>query len=493
MESYIELKGIHKFFPGVHALRGVDLDVRLGEVHSIIGENGAGKSTLIKVLAGFHQPERGECRINGQSVEIDSPARSIELGIGVVYQELNVVDSLSVAENIFFGRLPHTGMGRVNWKKLYADTTAVLDRLGLRISPKTKVGNLSTAQKQMVEIAHCISMDPKILIMDEPTSSLAPVEIENLYGIIRKLQSQQVGIIYISHKLNEILELSDRITVLRDGALVTCLDRAGATQEKLISLMVGREAAGLFSHEPCFTEEHALDVEHFSTDKVRDVSFYVRKGEIVGFSGLMGAGRSELAKGIYGVDRRLSGSVKIDGRELQKNSVAASVLAGIGFVPEERKEEGILPNLSVMKNVSVASLKQFSHSGVVSLKKEESAAESQREALNIKTPSLEQLIVNLSGGNQQKVIIARWLVKENLKVLIIDEPTRGIDIGAKAEVYSIIDRLARSGLAVVIMSSEMQEILSVCDRIYVMHAGRISAEYDIKDATQEKLLASALK
>lgn len=492
MEPYIELRDVHKFFPGVHALKGVSLSVYPGEVHALIGENGAGKSTLIKIMAGFHIPERGSCHVQGQEITLDSPGKSVAMGIGVVYQELNVVDSLSVAENIFFGRLPEIRLGRVDWKKLYAQTQEILDRLGLCISPKIKAGLLSTAQKQMVEIARCISMDPKILIMDEPTSSLAPAEVENMLRVVDKLRQQNVGVVYISHKLDEIMRISDRITVLRDGGFVECLQTGQTTKEQLIALMVGREQSDLFDHVSRAQEAIALEVKGFSTDKVKDIDFYVRKGEIVGFSGLMGAGRSELAKGIMGADKRLRGTVCVGSVPIKKNSVLAASQAGMGFVPEERKLEGIFPNCTVMENTTIASLSQCSSGGILLPKKEREAAETQREALHIKTPNIRQLIVNLSGGNQQKVILARWLMKHDLKVLIIDEPTRGIDVGAKAEIYAILENLADAGLAVVIMSSEMQEILNVCDRIYVMHRGRIVSEYPIAEATQEKLLKSAL-
>lgn len=492
MKPYIELKNIHKYFPGVHALKDVSLDVIPGEVHAIIGENGAGKSTLIKVMAGFHTPERGSIFIEGKETKINTPAESIALGIGVVYQELNVVDSLNVAENVFFGRLPRKKGGVVDWKTLYADTQGILNRLGLDISPSIKAGFLSTAQKQMVEIARCVSMDPKVLIMDEPTSSLAPAEIQSMFTIIRKLQDQGVGIIYISHKLDEILEISDRITILRDGSFVCCVSREEATEQMLISNMVGRKDSRMFQHVPCYSEETAYEVSGFSTDKVKDISFYVRRGEIVGFSGLMGAGRSELAKGLIGADERESGSIKICGKEIPKNSVSEAAKAGIGFVPEDRKMEGIIPNLDVMRNISVANLSLCSWNGVVNLKTEREIAEKQKSAINIKTPSINQLIVNLSGGNQQKVILSRWLARDDLNVLIIDEPTRGIDVGAKSEIYAIIEELAKSGLAVILMSSEMQELLSVSDRIYVMHHGRIVAEYKTAEATQEKLLTSAL-
>ena len=489
---YIELKHIHKTFPGVYALKDVSLSVYPGEVHGLVGENGAGKSTLIKVIAGYHQPDRGEYRIGGKQANIQNPNDAIRSGVAVVYQELNVVDSLSVAENVFFGRLPRTSLGIVRWKKLYEDTGAVLQRLGLNISSRQKVGYLSIAQKQLVEIARSISMNPRVVIMDEPTSALAPAEIRNLMKIVNKLQEQQVGIVYISHKLEEVMEICDRITVLRDGEWVQCVDKKEIDEKGLIRAMVGRNLEEVYRRKGCAGEELALQVDGLTTDTVKNISFYVKKGEIVGFSGLMGAGRTELAKAIYGADRRLSGTVKIDGAALGKNRMELSVRMGMGLIPEDRKAEGIFPNLSVEKNATVSAMEECSHRGLIRKADEKQVADRMIRELRIKTGTRNQLIINLSGGNQQKVLIARWLAKKNLKVLIVDEPTRGIDIGAKSEIYGFLDELAKSGLAIVVMSSEMQEILGVCDRIYVMRKGSIAAEYQAAEATQEKLLSSAI-
>ena len=492
MKPYIELKNIHKTFPGVYALKDVSLSVFQGEVHGLVGENGAGKSTLIKVIAGYYQPNDGEFLIEGKPANINTPNDAIHAGIAVVYQELNVVDSLSVAENVFFGRLPSTPFGRVKWKQLYQDTDEILARLGLHISSRQKVGMLNIAQKQLVEIARGISMNPKVVIMDEPTSSLAPIEIENLMDVIRRLKSQNVGIVYISHKLNEIMDICDRITVLRDGEFITCADKNKITESQLIHAMVGRKLDEMYSRKCCARDKIAIQVEDLTTDKIKHASFYVKEGEIVGFSGLMGSGRTELAKAIYGSDKRLSGTITVDGRALPKNSNEAAVRMGMGMIPEDRKAEGLFQNMSVEKNVTISSLRFYSDKGIIKKSSENSTTDKVIADLQIKTASKDQLVVNLSGGNQQKVLIARWLVKQNLKVLVVDEPTRGIDVGAKTEIYKLLDELARNGLAILVMSSEMQEILGVCDRIYVMKRGRITSEYSAKDATQEKLLSSAI-
>lgn len=492
-KPYIQLNHIHKTFPGVYALRDVSLSVYPGEVHGLVGENGAGKSTLIKVMAGYHTANQGEYLIEGKPAQIHSPNDAIRSGIAVVYQELNVVDSLSVAENMYFGRLPRTAAGTVRWKKLYEDTRTILERLGLSIDPKRKVGYLSIAQKQLVEIARSISMNPRVIIMDEPTSALAPTEIEIILHIVKKLKEQKVGILYISHKLDEVLEICDRITVLRDGEFIQCLEGSQSTEDRLINLMVGRKLDEMFRRSNCAEEEIALKVEGLTSEKVKDIDFYVKRGEIVGFSGLMGAGRTELAKAVYGEDPRLKGTVEIYGKPVGKNSKEKSVKMGMGFIPEDRKDEGIFPNLGIKKNTTISSMEGCSVKGVIKGAREREITDRMIEELRIKTPDREQLIVNLSGGNQQKVLIARWLAKKNLKVLIVDEPTRGIDVGAKAEIYGLLDSLARSGLAVVVMSSEMQEILGVCDRIYVMRGGRIVGEYTAEEATQEKLLSSAIQ
>ena len=492
MTPFIELRNITKRFAGVVALDNVNIDVFPGEVHALVGENGAGKSTLIKIMSGYHQPTSGECYVEGKRVEISNPNVAIQLQIGVVYQELSVVDSLSIAENVFFGRLPHNSMGKINWKKLYQDTEEILKRIGLNMKPKQKVGNLGTAQKQLVEIARCLSQNPRFIIMDEPTSSLAPREVNVLLDIIRKLKNEGVGILYISHKLDEVFAISDRITVLRDGQYVCTEHAADINEEKLIGLMVGRTLKMERTRESCSTNEIGLEVKNLTSDQVKNISFYAQKGEIVGFSGLMGAGRTELAKAIFGADERISGEVLVHGVQVPKNSMYKSVKYGLGFISESRKEEGIFPNFSVLKNITISSMKSHSRLGRIQKGSERETAEHYKNAIRIKTPTVDQMIVNLSGGNQQKAIIARWLAKEDLKVLIVDEPTRGIDVGAKSEIYNLLDDMAKSGLTVVIMSSEMQEILNVCDRIYVMKTGRITGEYAIEEATQEKLLGSAI-
>lgn len=492
MTPYIELRHICKRFAGVVALKDVSIDVHLGEVHALMGENGAGKSTLIKVMAGFHQPTSGECYVQGEKVEISNPKVALGLRIGVVYQELNVVDSLSVAENIFFGRLPCNRFGQVNWKKLYQQSQEILDRLGLNIPVRRKVGSLSTAQKQLVEIARCLSQDPQFLIMDEPTSSLAPKEIQTVLEIVARLRKQNVGILYISHKLDEVFAISDRITVLRDGEYVATHPTKEMDEQQLIALMVGRTLSleRMRKGEP--QKEIGLEVKNLTTAQVKNINFHAYRGEIVGFSGLMGAGRTELAKALFGIDHRVSGEITIHGAPLPADSIPTSVRMGMGFVPESRKEEGIFQNFSVMKNLTISTLSEMSHMGITNVGKEAEISEKYRKAIRIKTPTIDQMIVNLSGGNQQKVIIARWLAKEDLKILIVDEPTRGIDVGAKSEIYALLDELARNGLTVLIMSSEMQEILSICDRIYVMKNGRITDEVPIEEATQEKLLSSAI-
>ena len=492
MTPIIEVKGIHKQFPGVYALKGVNFDLYSGEVHALMGENGAGKSTLIKIIAGAYDYQQGEYRIDGNKVDIQNPLDAINKGISVIYQELNLVASVSVAENIYFGRLPTTKMGRVLWKKLYQNSEKVLEQVGLNISPKTKVQYLSVAQQQLVEIAKALSVNSKVIIMDEPTSAISPNEIENLFKLILKLKENGVGIIYISHKLEEIFKIADRITVFRDGEHIGTEKTSNLDEDGLISMMVGRKMSDMFPKTKAVIGDKILETKSLTTHKVNDISFYVKKGEILGFSGLMGSGRTELAHAIFGADERISGEVWIDGKKLPTNSPVLSQKMGIGLVPENRKDDGILPNLSVKKNITIVSLAQLTKRGRIDSKEEKSQVLGMIKNLSIKTPTMDQLVAKLSGGNQQKVIVARWLMKKNLKVLIIDEPTRGIDVGAKAEIYTILDQLACSGMAIIMMSSEMQEILGICDRIYVMKSGSIVGEYSREEATQEKLLKDAI-
>ncbi len=488
----LELKNVSKYFPGVHALADVSLDLRKGEVHALMGENGAGKSTLIKMISGLYDFTSGEMFLEGKKTSFKNPHEAINGGISVIYQELNLVPNMSIAENIYFSHLPANKIGKVNKKKVYEDTQKLLDYIGLKESPKTVLSALPVAKQQLVEIAKAISMDSKILIMDEPTSALSPTEIKNLFRIVNDLKAKGYGIIYVSHKLEEIFEITDRITVFRDGRYVNTVNTKETTSDELIKLMVGRELSDLYPKEGAQVGEIVLEVDKLTSDRVKEISFYARAGEIVGFSGLMGAGRTELAHAIVGSDKRLSGSVKIKGKQLYKNTTQASQKMGIGYVPENRKEQGIFALATIKFNMTISTVKNFVSTFTISKQKELEVVDGMVEKLGIKTPNINQLIQKLSGGNQQKVILARSLIKKDLTVLIVDEPTRGIDIGAKAEIYSILDKLAQTGIAVIIMSSEMPEILSMCDRIYIMKRGRITAEVTKEEATQELLLQKAI-
>ena len=487
----IEMCGIHKYFPGVHALKGVSFDLYPGEVHALVGENGAGKSTLIKLMSGIYSLDEGSYRFNNSSARICSPNDAIQKGLSVIYQELNLVSTLSVAENIFFGRLPSSG-GRVLWKKLFEDTRKYLDMVGLNIKPGSKVQYLSVAQQQLVEIAKAISLDAKVIVMDEPTSALSPNEIHYLFNVIRQLQAQGVAVVYVSHKLEEVFAVAGRITVLRDGAAVGTVNVSDVDQAALIEMMVGRKLTDMFPPRNRTPGKVLLDVQGLSSEKVRDLTFTVRTGEIVGFSGLMGAGRTEMTRALFGIDRRAAGTVTLDEKSIEKDSPVAARQAGLGLVTENRKEEGILPTLSVKKNVSIVALNQVSKLLHINRRKEKEEVEQIAKMLEIKTPSIDQLISKLSGGNQQKVLLARWLIKHNLKLLIIDEPTRGIDVGAKAEIYEILNSLAQKGLSILLVSSEMPEILGMCDRIYVMKGGKITGEFKAEEADEKVLLARAI-
>ncbi|MDR1797640.1 MAG: sugar ABC transporter ATP-binding protein [Clostridiales Family XIII bacterium] len=491
-DSWIELKGISKYFPGVHALDNVRFDLRKGEVHALMGENGAGKSTLIKIISGLYDYSSGNLFFEGEKVAFRSPQEAIRKGISVIYQELNLIPNMSIAENIYFSHLPAGRLGVINKEKVHSDTRELLRYIGLDENPRTLLKTLPIAKQQLVEIAKAISMDAKVIVMDEPTSALSPAEIKNLFRVIRDLKAKGCGVVYVSHKLDEVLEVTDRVTVLRDGKYVGTVDTRGTDQQQLISMMVGRELKDLYPKQGGEVGEVVLNVENLCSYHVRDISFHVRAGEIVGFSGLMGAGRTELTHAIIGSDKRLSGRVEVGGVPLEKNETSEAHLRGIGYVPENRKEQGIFSNANIKFNITISSLKGFSSFAKISRGKEMGAVNGMVDKLGIKTPSVSQLIQKLSGGNQQKVILARSLVKEDLKVLIVDEPTRGIDIGAKAEIYTILDQLTQQGIGVLIISSEMAEIISMCDRVYIMKHGRISAELRKGEATQEVLLEKAI-
>ena len=490
-EPLLDLRGISKRFPGVQALAEVDFDLRRGEVHSLVGENGAGKSTLIKILTGVHRADRGSYAIDGRTAAAGNPREAIAAGISVVYQEPKLAPNLSIAENIFFGRLP-SRRGRVAWRRLHEEAAAALDQVGLEVDPRRQVRHLGIGEQQLVEVAQALTQSARVLILDEPTSALSPREIERLFALIRRLKQEGAAILYVSHKLEEILAISDRVTVLRDGRLVRTAPVAELDGERLISLMVGRPLGSEAAPAPTCGGEVSLEVRNLSTARVRDVSFRAHRGEIVGFSGLMGAGRTELARAVLGADRRRRGEIEVGGQRLPPDSTAAARRLGVGLVPEDRRGGGLFPEQPVLHNMTVAALDRFCRRGVISPSRERDAASALVEELSIRTPSLRQRIAVLSGGNQQKVLVARWLMKRNLEVLFVDEPTRGIDVGARFEIYRLLREMAGRGLAVIVISSEIPELLRLCNRIYVMKGGRIAAELPGAGTTPEELLARAI-
>lgn len=490
-QALLTLANIHKRFPGVHALRGISLDIYPGEVHALMGENGAGKSTLIKVISGVHKPDEGELFLRGEKKVFHGPKEAIENKIRVIYQELSLASNLSVAENIFLGNLPVNSRKKVDFKQLYQKAEKILQELNLDIDVRTKVEYLPIARQQLVEIAKAIAYDPDIIIMDEPTSALSAQEIECLYAIIRMLKEKGKAIVYVSHKLDEIFAVTDKISILRDGEYICTSATADVTEDELIRRMVGRELKDLYVKEETPLGEVVLQVENLETDFVKNISFEVRSGEIVGVSGLMGSGRTEVCRGLMGIDERKGGTVRVNQKILPANAVSKAVQYGIGMIPESRKDDGIFPNLDVRKNMTMAVLKAFRKGTSVDKKFEAAQVEKMIQNIRIKTPSMEQKIIHLSGGNQQKVIVARWLMNQNLKVLIIDEPTRGIDVGAKSEIYALLNDMAKQGLAILVVSSEMPEIIGIADRIYVMKKGEISGLFERGEVSQEKLLLAA--
>lgn len=486
----LKLDNIHKRFPGVYALRNVSLDIYPGEVHALMGENGAGKSTLIKIISGVYQPDEGTIYSNGKKIVMETPAQAIKENISVIYQELNLAPNLSIAENIYLGNFPKKGR-KIDFNKLYEDSKKVMEELQLDLDVRMKVSYLTIAKQQLVEIAKSISKHPKVIIMDEPTSALSRQETESLFKIVKMLKDNGTAIIYVSHKLDEIFEICDKVSILRDGEYISTDKIEDLNEEKLVSMMVGRELKNLFVKEKVKMGNEVLKVEHLSTDFVTDISFQARAGEIIGFSGLMGSGRTELCRAILGVDKRQGGSITVEGNKLTENSPSKAIAAGIGMVPESRKEDGIFPNLGVRENMTIASARSLQRRLSIDRRREEAGVQTMIDNIKIKTPTMDQMIINLSGGNQQKVILARWLMQSNIKVLLIDEPTRGIDVGAKSEIYSLLNMLAKKGLCIVVMSSEMPEIMSLADRVYVMKNGRINGSFNREEVTQQKLLLSS--
>ncbi len=491
MSSLLRLNGISKHYPGVRALDDVTFDLNEGEVHCLVGENGAGKSTLIKILSGAISKDRGDIQIDGAIVGIDSPADALHQGIGIIYQDFKLVPELSVAENIFLGNEPaNKGIPFVDFKAMHRAARAQLLQLGEDFNTGILVQNLSIAQQQVVEIAKAISRKVRILAFDEPSAALTERELLNLFAIIRRLTSEGVGIIYISHRLEEIFEIGDRVTVLRDGKVVNTCAVGEADRKGLVRWMVGRDLSEEYPSIELTRGEELLRVENIAGGILNGINFSLHRGEILGFAGLVGAGRTELARVIFGADAKEQGAVYLEGKKISPHSPGKAIALGIGLLTEDRNRLGIIAEMNVTENISLSSLDNLLWGPFLDTAKELQTVRSYIEQLQIKTPSLKTSVEELSGGNRQKVILARWLCTES-KVLIFDEPTAGIDVGAKYEIYSLIGRLASAGVGIIIISSHLPELLGMCSRIIVMQRGRITGEVLRSEATQEKIMALA--
>jgi ribose transport system ATP-binding protein len=489
----LEMRGISKRFPGVVALDAVDFNIARGEVVALVGENGAGKSTLMKILGGVRQPDAGEIKIDGQPVKIHNVNDAIRLGIAFIHQELNVLDNLDVAANVFLGREPRNALRLIDRKKIHADTAPLLQRLGLTVSTRTRLDRLSIAQQQMVEIAKALSLNARLIIMDEPTSSLTLSETNRLLELVCELGEQGVSIIYISHRLGEIDECADRVIVLRDGRNAGELTHEESSHDKLVSLMVGREIKNFYVPPDAPKVPGFFKARNISSSlhPGKTVSFDAARGEIFGLAGLVGAGRSEMAKSLVGLDRSPAREIFLDGKGISINTPRDAINHGIYLVPENRRTEGLVVEMSIRENISLPSLGNFSRFGLINRKHERQMAEQQVAALQIKAPTVETLVLNLSGGNQQKVILGKWLAMTP-RVMIMDEPTRGIDVGAKAEIYRLMRALAAQGSVILMISSDMEEVLNVSDRIAVMHEGEISGVLDRADCNEENVMQLAI-
>lgn len=491
-EIILQMNGIEKRFSGVHALKGVNFELRAGEVHALMGENGAGKSTLIKVLCGIHKRDGGSISYFNEPVEFANIAESQKAGISVIHQELNMMNHLTVAQNIYIGREPIKGIA-IDDKKMIKDASALFMRIGVNIDPSAPLGSLTVGKQQMVEIAKAVSHDCKLLVLDEPTAALTQPEVEELFKIMNDLKTKGIGMIYISHRMDEINRISDRVTVMRDGEYVGTVNTAQTTKDEIVHMMVGRviygdkkEKSNIASDAPV-----VLEVKNLNAGKeVRDVNFTLKKGEILGFAGLMGAGRTEVARAIYGADPKETGEIFINGKKVNIKTPEQAVKNGICYLSEDRKRYGLMLIKSVTENSAIASVDDYVKAGWIDDTAMREASAETNALLRTKTPSMEQLLKNLSGGNQQKVIVARWLMKDS-DIFIFDEPTRGIDIGAKSEMYELMEDLASKGKSIIMISSELAEIQRLSDRVIVMCEGKVTADLDIADATQEEIMKYA--
>lgn len=484
------MTGISKYFPGVKALQDVDIEVRAGEVHAIVGENGAGKSTLMKILAGFYQPDRGTIEIGGEPTGNWNPREAIERGIGMIYQELSLVPDLSVAENISLGRMPKKGPF-VDYRAMTKLAQDVLGELHSSIDPGTRLGTLSISQQQIVEIAKVMADKPSIVVFDEPTSSLGENETRVLFEVIGRMREAGIAVIYISHRLQEVMDLCDRVTVLRDGQHIETRDVAGVTPDQMVQLMVGRELGDMFPKLDLAPGDEVLAVEGIGRiGQFIDVSFTVHEREIVGIAGLVGAGRTEVARAIFGLDPIDEGEIRVRGNPVKLRSARKGLAAGIALVPEDRKEQGIVPMLTVRENFTLPTIKQLAKRLLISPRGERTLVRAWAERLRVNPPLIERPLSAFSGGNQQKVVLGKWLLADPA-LLILDEPTRGVDVGAKADIHEIIGEFARDGGGVLMISSELPELLAVCDRIVVLHEGRMVAEIDRAHASEESVMRAA--
>lgn len=487
-EYLLQMKGITKSFGGVHALKNVDLNLRAGKVHALMGENGAGKSTLMKILTGLYQPDEGQILYKGKEIHLKNPGEGLAMGFTIVNQELMQMEEMTVADNMFMGRYP--GKAKIDRKTLYRNTQEVFDKLGIEgIRPGSRLKTLSIAQKQLVEIAKAVSYNAQIIVMDEPTSALMDREIEILFRIIRDLKSRGTAIVYISHKMEEIFKICDEITVLRDGTFVGHREASELDNEQLVQMMVGRKLNDLYVKSESHPGDVALEVKHLSSEKAfEDVSFSVRHGEVLGFAGLMGAGRSEIMETIFGIRKKSSGEILKDGKEIVIRNPKDAIRNKIAFVTEDRKGTGLFLNMPIVFNSSISALDLMNKHATVNRAKENREVTEMSDRLKLKRSSIKAKASSLSGGNQQKVVLCKWLLT-NPDVLILDEPTRGIDVGAKKEIYSLIDEIASSGKAVIVISSEMPEVIGISDRILVMHEGKLRGELTRREVTQEKIMS----
>ena len=491
-ETILKMQGIQKFFSGVHALNGVNFDLKAGEVHALMGENGAGKSTLIKVLCGIHKRDGGTVTLFGDEVNFDNISQSQAAGISVIHQELNMMNDLTVAQNMFIGQ-EKMKTGLIDDRAMERAAKEQFEKMGVDIDPATKLGNLTVGKQQMVEIAKAVSRDCKLLVLDEPTAALTLPEVEELFKIMRDMKEKGIGMIYISHRMVEITRISDRVTVMRDGEYVGTVNTAEVTKDDIVKMMVGRVIMGEQKEKSnCPADAPViLEVKHLNAGKeVKDVSFNLRKGEILGFAGLMGAGRTEVVRALYAADPKQTGEILLNGKKVKIKTPSQAVRNGICYLSEDRKRYGLMLDKSVTDNSAIASVPDFVTAGIIRDGKMRKVSEDTNAKLRTKTPSMEQLLKNLSGGNQQKVIIARWLMK-NSDIFIFDEPTRGIDVGAKSEIYRLMEELVEQGKSIIMISSELPEVLRMSDRIIVMCEGRKTGELDIAEATQENIMQLA--